>query len=73
MISAVSPISSGTPESGLTSKGRARRAFSTATETTARHFLGIRIQCAKCHNHPYERWTQDNYLGISAFFNRAIC
>ncbi|MDP7274264.1 MAG: DUF1553 domain-containing protein [Planctomycetaceae bacterium] len=41
-----------------------------ATETTARHFLGIRIQCAKCHNHPYERWTQENYYGIAAFFNR---
>ncbi len=41
-----------------------------ATQTTARHFLGIRIQCAKCHNHPYERWTQANYYGIAAFFNR---
>src|SRR5690606_7418113 len=29
-----------------------------ATETTAQLFLGIRIQCAKCHNHPFERWTQ---------------
>jgi hypothetical protein len=33
-------------------------------------FLGIRIQCAKCHNHPFERWSQDNYYGIGAFFNR---
>jgi len=40
------------------------------TETTAQVFLGIRIQCAKCHNHPFERWTQDNYYGIGAFFNR---
>ena len=40
------------------------------SETTAQLFLGIRIQCAKCHNHPFERWTQDNYYGISAFFNR---
>jgi hypothetical protein len=40
------------------------------TETTSQLFLGIRIQCAKCHNHPFERWTQDNYYGISAFFNR---
>jgi hypothetical protein len=39
-------------------------------ETTAQVFLGIRIQCAKCHNHPFERWTQDNYYGIAAFFNR---
>lgn len=40
------------------------------TETTAQIFFGIRIQCAKCHNHPFERWTQDNYYGIGAFFNR---
>ncbi|MBX7168781.1 MAG: DUF1549 and DUF1553 domain-containing protein [Pirellulales bacterium] len=39
-------------------------------ETTSQLFLGIRIQCAKCHNHPFERWTQDNYYGIGAFFNR---
>ncbi|MEO2049205.1 MAG: DUF1549 and DUF1553 domain-containing protein [Pirellulales bacterium] len=41
-----------------------------ATETTAQLFLGSRIQCAKCHNHPFENWTQDNYYGLSAFFNR---
>lgn len=40
------------------------------TETTSQLFLGIRIQCAKCHNHPFERWTQDNYYGIGSFFNR---
>ena len=41
-----------------------------ATETTAQLFLGIRIQCAKCHNHPFERWSQDNYYGIAAAFTR---
>jgi hypothetical protein len=49
---------------------RASRDPSDATETTAQLFLGIRIQCAKCHNHPFERWSQDNYYGISAAFNR---
>ena len=50
--------------------------FRTATdpnscsETTSQLFLGIRIQCAKCHNHPYERWTQDNYYGLASFFSR---
>ena len=43
---------------------------SDAMETAAQVFLGTRIQCAKCHNHPYERWTQENYYGLSAFFNR---
>ena len=49
---------------------RAARDPQDATETTAQLFLGIRIQCAKCHNHPFERWTQDNYYGIGAAFTR---
>jgi hypothetical protein len=39
-------------------------------ETTAQLFLGVRIQCAKCHNHPFERWTQDDYYGFAAFFSQ---
>ncbi|MGV3484576.1 MAG: DUF1549 domain-containing protein [Planctomycetaceae bacterium] len=39
-------------------------------ETISQVFLGARLQCAKCHNHPFERWTQDNYYGLGAFFNR---
>jgi hypothetical protein len=41
-----------------------------AMESTSQLFLGSRIQCAKCHNHPFERWTQDNYYGLTAFFAR---
>jgi hypothetical protein len=41
-----------------------------AMESTAQLFLGTRIQCAKCHNHPFERWTQNNYYGLASFFNR---
>ena len=33
-------------------------------ESTAQLFLGTRIGCAKCHNHPYEPWTQDSYYGL---------
>ena len=39
-------------------------------ETISQVFLGARLQCAKCHNHPFERWTQDNYYGLGAFFQR---
>jgi hypothetical protein len=39
-------------------------------ETISQIFLGARLQCAKCHNHPFERWSQDNYYGMAAFFNR---
>lgn len=41
-----------------------------AVETTAQLFLGVRIQCAKCHNHPFEKWTQDDYYGMAAAFKR---
>ena len=37
-------------------------------ENTAQVFLGIRIQCAQCHNHPFDRWTMDDYYGFTAFF-----
>ncbi len=39
-------------------------------ETISQIFLGARMTCAKCHNHPFERWSQDNYYGLGAFFNR---
>ncbi|MBX9583274.1 MAG: DUF1549 and DUF1553 domain-containing protein, partial [Gemmataceae bacterium] len=39
-------------------------------ETTAQLFLGVRMQCAKCHNHPFEKWTQDDYYGMAAWFAR---
>ncbi len=35
----------------------------------AQVFLGIRMQCAQCHHHPYERWSQDDYYGFVAFFS----
>ncbi len=31
-------------------------------------FLGVQIQCAECHNHPFDRWTQDDYYGFVSFF-----
>ncbi len=39
-------------------------------ETTSQTFLGIRLQCAKCHNHPFEKWTQNDYYSLAAFFAR---
>jgi len=37
--------------------------------TTSRVFLGVQIQCAQCHNHPYERWTMQDFAGLASFFN----
>ena len=39
-------------------------------ENVAQSFLGIRIQCAQCHNHPFDRWTMDDYYGFTAFFSQ---
>jgi hypothetical protein len=40
----------------------------TAAETVGQVFLGVRLQCARCHNHPFDDWTQDDYYGLAAFF-----
>ncbi len=38
------------------------------TENVAQVFMGIRVQCAQCHNHPFDRWTQNDYYSFAAFF-----
>jgi len=38
------------------------------SENVAQVFMGMRVQCAQCHNHPFDRWTQDDYYGFAAFF-----
>ncbi len=37
-------------------------------ENVAQVFMGMRIQCAQCHNHPFDRWTMNDYYGFAAFF-----
>lgn len=39
-------------------------------EDTAQLFLGIRIQCARCHHHPFEKWSQNDYYSLAAFYKR---
>jgi Protein of unknown function (DUF1553)/Protein of unknown function (DUF1549)/Bacterial Ig-like domain (group 2) len=39
-------------------------------DDTAQVFLGMRLQCAKCHHHPFEKWSQHDYYGFAAFFAR---
>ncbi len=39
-------------------------------DDTAQLFLGMRIQCARCHHHPFERWSQDDYYGFASLFTR---
>jgi hypothetical protein len=39
-------------------------------DNTAQVFLGVRMACAQCHHHPYEKWSQDDYWNLAAFFGR---
>ncbi|RLT05110.1 MAG: DUF1549 domain-containing protein [Planctomycetota bacterium] len=39
-------------------------------EDVAQLFLGVRMQCAQCHHHPFERWSQDDYYSLVAFFSQ---
>jgi hypothetical protein len=49
---------------------RALRDPVTRAEATAQVFLGIRLQCAQCHNHPFDRWSQDDYYDWASVFAR---
>ncbi|OUT58327.1 MAG: cell surface protein [Rhodopirellula sp. TMED11] len=40
------------------------------SENVAQVFMGIRTQCAQCHNHPFDRWTMDDYYGFASFFTQ---
>src|SRR5262249_53150137 len=39
-------------------------------EDTAQLFLGMRLKCAQCHHHPYEKWSQQDYYSFAAFFTQ---
>jgi len=39
-------------------------------EDVSQLFLGVRMNCAQCHHHPFERWSQQDYYGLSAFFTQ---
>jgi len=40
------------------------------TENVAQVFMGMRIQCTQCHNHPFDRWTMDDYYSFASFFSQ---
>lgn len=40
------------------------------SENVAQAFLGVRVQCAQCHNHPFDRWTMNDYYGFAALFSQ---
>jgi hypothetical protein len=46
------------------------RSMQNQLEDTAQLFLGLRLQCAQCHHHPYEKWSQADYWSFGAFFSQ---
>lgn len=61
--------STGTQEqNGATTMFLALRSPDKLTDTVCRAFLGIQLQCAQCHNHPFTTWKRTDYWGIAAFF-----
>jgi Protein of unknown function (DUF1553)/Protein of unknown function (DUF1549) len=49
---------------------RVARTPEESAETFAQLFLGVRVQCARCHNHPFENITQTDYYGLAAYFSQ---
>lgn len=49
---------------------RDRRAPDEMTTIVSQLFLGVRLECAKCHHHPFEVWGQDHFYRLAAFFSR---
>ncbi len=49
---------------------RALRTPFERSEAIGQLFLGVRLQCSKCHNHPFDRWTQDDYYSWGSVFSR---
>ena len=49
---------------------RINRTSEDLAESTAQLFLGVRLGCAKCHHHPFEKYSQGDYYGFAAFFSR---
>jgi hypothetical protein len=64
------PASGGTFENPATSYYQIETTPQLLAENVAQAFLGTRIQCAQCHNHPFDRWTMDDYYSFAAFFSQ---
>jgi len=59
-----------TYHNGAVTLFRDRREPDEITAMVSRLFLGIRLECAKCHHHPFEKWGQDDYYSLAAYFAR---
>ncbi|MBX7103479.1 MAG: DUF1549 and DUF1553 domain-containing protein [Gemmataceae bacterium] len=62
--------SGGTFDNPATNYYQTERDRLKVTENVAQVFMGMRIQCAQCHNHPFDRWTMNDYYGFVSFFSQ---
>jgi hypothetical protein len=62
--------SGGTLENGAANYFVLHKDVSDLSETTAVTFMGMSVTCCRCHNHPLEKWTQDQYWGMANLFSR---
>ena len=51
-------------------EGRLPRTVPDLTDLASRYFLGVRLSCAQCHDHPFVKWTQQDFWGMAAFFTQ---
>lgn len=60
----------GTWRNGAVTLFRDRRTPDEVTTLVSQLFMGVRLDCAKCHHHPFEKWGQDDFYGFAAYFAR---
>jgi len=70
MVRELLSTSGGTFREPATNYYQVERDTLKVAENVAQVFMGIRTQCAQCHNHPFDRWTMDDYYGFAAFFSQ---
>ncbi|ADB16766.1 protein of unknown function DUF1549 [Pirellula staleyi DSM 6068] len=70
MVQELLSASGGTFKNPPTNYYQIERDTLKVSENVAQVFMGIRTQCAQCHNHPFDRWTMDDYYGFAAFFSQ---
>ena len=70
MVQELLGASGGTFKNPATNYYQIERDTLKTAENVAQVFMGIRTQCAQCHNHPFDRWTMDDYYSFAAFFSQ---
>jgi hypothetical protein len=70
LVTAVVTASGSVEENPATTYFLANRSIDKLTDTTTQHFMGIQLQCAQCHNHPFTSWKQTEYWGMATFYSK---